>query len=408
MKNAATVRPYILTNRIQPYEWGARGKQAFIPNLLGIAAEEDKPYAELWMGTHPAAPSMVAVDGKLTGLKEMIEKFPVEILGQTVYERFGANLPFLFKVLSAGQALSIQAHPNKVQAVQLHAKDSAHYPDPNHKPEIAVALDELTVLIGLPDLKELSKRLALYSDVQRFAEITLTDVNIDSNESGEAIIEQFFSNLLRKSSAESRRFGGLIAALETDFKNRIGSVSESERLFLDLRKIYPVTDIGLIMALFMNLVHLKAGQAVFIAAGIPHAYVSGNIIECMANSDNVVRVGLTNKFKDVPALLEILDYSKQTCQVMNPESRNGIKIYPTPVEEFYIRSIHIDRHSEKRINTDDRVQICLILIGQVDLVWNNGEALALQKGQSVMIPAAVNTYDLRSQNGAEVFIASVN
>jgi len=408
MKNAATVRPYVLTNRIQPYEWGMRGKQALIPNLLGIPAEEDKPYAELWMGTHPAAPSMVTVDNKLVDLREIIEKFPVEILGRTVYEDFGANLPFLFKVLSAGQALSIQAHPNKVQAVHLHAKDPVHYPDQNHKPEIAVALDELTMLIGLPDLKELSARLTIYPDVQRFTGIALTSVNKDSCESGETIIQRFFSTLIQKSSAESRMFGGLIASLEADFNSRIGSVSDSERLFLELRKIYPATDIGLIMVLFMNLVKLKAGQAVFISAGIPHAYISGNIIECMANSDNVVRIGLTNKFKDIPALLEIIDYSKQTCQSMNPESRNGVKTYPTPVEEFYIRNIHIDQHSEKRINTDDKVQICLILSGQVDLVWNNGEVLALQKGQSVLIPAVVKTYEFRSQNGAEIYIASVN
>ncbi len=397
-----------MTNRIQPYEWGTRGKQAFIPKLIGIPSEDDKPYAELWMGTHPAAPSQVEIDGKSIELDEIIKKHPVEILGQTVFEHFGANLPFLFKVLSVGQVLSIQAHPNKSQAVYLHAKDPVHYPDQNHKPEIAIALDELTALVGLLDFPGILESLAIYPNVRDFTEFAFDKNDQIYDNNPEISVKRFYSGLIERAANEPQSFARLIDSLETDIKRRFDHVSESERLFLKLRKIYPPTDIGLIMPLFMNLIHLQAGQAIFLSAGVPHAYVSGNIVECMANSDNVVRVGLTNKFKNVKDLLQILDYSARSSQIMDPEARHGLKIYPTPVEEFYVMNIKINQSGKKEIDTNGKVQIGLVLAGQVAIEWNSGEKLILKQGQSVLIPARIQRYSFQSREMAEVYIATVN
>jgi mannose-6-phosphate isomerase len=203
MNTKNIIKPYLLYNQIQPYEWGTRGKQAYIPNLLEIPTEENKPYAELWMGTHPAAPSQIDFDGGLVELHKVIKTYPVEILGVKTYAHFGANLPFLFKVLSAGQALSIQAHPNRQQAIQLHSNDPQHYPDQNHKPEIAIALDELTVLLGLLDPPELIKRLGVYPEVQRVTGITSINIRMDFGKNHTSLIKQFYSNLIQKSASDS-------------------------------------------------------------------------------------------------------------------------------------------------------------------------------------------------------------
>lgn len=147
-------RPYLLKNKVQHYKWGAIGTMAYIPQLLGEKAESDKPYAELWIGAHPSFSSEIVIDEVAFPLYDIIQKFPKEILGEYVLNNYSKNLPFLFKVLSAAEALSIQAHPNKQQAISLYARDPEHYPDDNHKPEIAIALDELTPWSDLDHLQK--------------------------------------------------------------------------------------------------------------------------------------------------------------------------------------------------------------------------------------------------------------
>ncbi len=147
MKQTTTLepRPYLMANKVQPYAWGGRGKDAFIPRLMGIEPLIGPASAELWMGVHPKAPSdVVMAGGSLVSLDQLIARHPVEILGQEVCDRFSGTLPFLFKVLSAAQPLSIQVHPNAEQAQTLHAQRPEHYPDATHKPEIAIARDPLT------------------------------------------------------------------------------------------------------------------------------------------------------------------------------------------------------------------------------------------------------------------------
>jgi len=327
MENNFEIKPFVLRNKIQHYEWGTRGEQAFIPRLLGIQSEGHRPYAELWIGAHPSAPSQVNISNDLIDLTELIKKHPVEILGETVFKRFGSNLPFLFKVLSAGKPLSIQAHPNKSQAVRLHQRDPIHYPDSNHKLEIAIAIDNLKALVGLLNIVELRKKLELYPPIQSFTDRVLPGDSTISEADETTIVKQFYSTLIRKSVGEPQLYGNLIESLAESILTRGNRISEQEQLFLELKKCYPSSDVGLILILLMNLVQLTSGQALNISAGIPHAYISGNIIECMTNSDNVVRIGLTNKYKDVDALLEILDFSPNEVQVVNPDWRDGISIY---------------------------------------------------------------------------------
>ena len=408
MENNFEIKPFVLRNKIQHYEWGTRGEQAFIPRLLGIQSEGHRPYAELWIGAHPSAPSQVNISNDLIDLTELIKKHPVEILGETVFKRFGSNLPFLFKVLSAGKPLSIQAHPNKSQAVRLHQRDPIHYPDSNHKLEIAIAIDNLKALVGLLNIVELRKKLELYPPIQSFTDRVLPGDSTISEADETTIVKQFYSTLIRKSVGEPQLYGNLIESLAESILARGNRISEQEQLFLELKKCYPSSDIGLILILLMNLVQLTSGQALNISAGIPHAYISGNIIECMTNSDNVVRIGLTNKYKDVDALLEILDFSPNEVQVVNPDWRDGISIYRSSAEEFLVMNMKVAENFAQKIYTNDKVQIGLILNGQLELIWNSAEKLILKKGESVLLPACIKEYVIRSQDWAEVYIASAN
>ena len=159
--NSFKAQPYLLKGTLQHYAWGTQNKDAFIPHFINIPVERDTPYAELWMGAHPKAPSTLALDNNNMPLDKCIEMFPEEILGKAIFARF-KQLPFLFKVLSAAQALSIQAHPNKAQAEKLHMQDPEHYPDDNHKPEIAIALSNLTALAGFKSFDSLINTLENY------------------------------------------------------------------------------------------------------------------------------------------------------------------------------------------------------------------------------------------------------
>ncbi len=193
--NDFLLRPFLLENSIQPYPWGERGKNAYIPRLLGLDVEsDDTPFAELWIGAHSSAPSKVILDpDQVMLLSELIDKYPTEILGDSVAEAFNGQLPFLLKVLSAREILSIQMHPNKQQALELHNQDPKNYPDTNHKPEIAIVLDSLTALVGLIDDKELPSVMKRYPELRA---ITAYDQHPDQT------TETSFKNLLQRAEQD--------------------------------------------------------------------------------------------------------------------------------------------------------------------------------------------------------------
>ncbi len=210
------IKPYRLINKIQHYAWGTKNEQAFIPKLLSRHPEPNVPYAELWMGSHPNAPSEVETAQGRQSLIEFISAHPVEILGRRVARQFFNQLPFLFKVLSAGEVLSIQAHPNKEQAVALHQRDPKHYPDANHKPEIAIALDHLVALAGFCSEKEIKETLHRYSEIRTF----IGDAPVDRflKSSGEKKNEAFkdlFTVLMEKGEDKPQSLENASAALQS-------------------------------------------------------------------------------------------------------------------------------------------------------------------------------------------------
>lgn len=400
--NNFLARPFYLQNSIQHYPWGERGKDAFIARLLDLAVDSDAtPFAELWIGTHPSAPSKVVMDtGEDMLLSELIAKYPEEILGKSVRETFNGQLPFLLKVLSAREILSIQMHPNKKQAQELHSQDPKNYPDTNHKPEIAIALDSLTALVGLIDDQELPTVMKLYSELR-----TVTSHDRDPEQTTEAA----FKNLLQNAEQDQ---AGITNTIETIRQRLLRKPQffrlRKEKLFLEYASQYP-GDVGLLTIFLLKLYTFTRGQAVFTPPDIPHAYVKGNIIECMASSDNVVRVGLTNKYKDIKSLISILD-ARQRPQLFRRGLNFFKQTYMVPTLEYRVTRQLLLHGQEEVDNGGGSLRIFIVTKGTLQLEWHlQGRTfdLEVQKGQSVLVPAILDELILRPSGMTECFKVDV-
>jgi mannose-6-phosphate isomerase len=402
-------KPYKLYNKIQNYKWGTKNENAFIPDLLGIPAATDLPYAELWIGAHPKAPSEVELDGELYPLNKLIEQFPVEILGEYVSGKFNKKLPFLLKVLSAARALSIQTHPDKEQAVKLHAADPANYPDDNHKPEIAIAIDSLTAIAGFRPVEEIIKNLKKYSELQEFASEAFIKNLFELEDKSELSINltMLYSKIMQ-SASDLKKLSGVIDSLVNKLTAKNNLTPEEEQ-FLKQHKLYGI-DIGLLSFFFFNIVQLKPGQAIFTGAGIPHAYIEGNIIECMANSDNVVRAGLTDKFKDVNTLLEILDYNYSEFEIINKEQKSDGINYITKAEEFEVTAYQKETGYSREFSNINKPLVILIMEGSLYFQWIENEehhTEKFSKGESFLIPAFLHEYKLYFDKPTKYFLVKI-
>ena len=385
-------KPYKLINQIQNYEWGTRGKDAFIPRLLGFEGEGNKPYAELWIGGHPKLSSEILIDGNVHSLKDVVEQFPTDILGKEVADKFGNKIPFLLKVLSANKALSIQTHPNKMDAIEFHKHDPQNYPDDNHKPEIAITLDSLLSLVGFRQLDEIIDNIKKYSQLNDF--IGDETVNVFLLNKTKIGLKNIFSELMNQST-EYEKLDKAIKLLISEFEQK-AQCSDDEKLFLTLYQQYGV-DIGLLVLFFLNVINLKPGEAIYTPAGIPHAYLKGNIVECMANSDNVVRAGLTPKFKDIIQLSNILTYEYGDIELVGKNINRNIKEYRVTADEFEIEMINLNKESIE-FNTGNRIEIILLIEGAITC-----RGLEIKKGETLLFPALLNKYSIASEGNSKLF-----
>ncbi|XP_060115809.1 mannose-6-phosphate isomerase [Heteronotia binoei] len=351
----AEVRVFPLACVIQNYAWGKSGRDSEVARLLAssepiMRIELEKPYAELWMGTHPKGDSPI-LDNRIPQktLGQWIAENP-GCLGSKVKEMFHGQLPFLFKVLSVNTALSIQAHPNKELAMKLHAKHPENYPDANHKPEMAIALSTFDGLCGFRPVEEIVTFLqkipefrALIGNVA--AEQLERSVRDDPRGVSAALRVCFTRMMKSEKKVYTEQLSLLVkrmtekAALGEDTSASLGA------LLLQLHSQFP-GDIGCFAIYFLNLVRMKPGESMFLGANEPHAYLYGDCIECMACSDNTVRAGLTPKFIDVHTLCEMLNYTPapSSSKVLTPtQSRLDpcVSIYDPPVPDFAVMKIEI-------------------------------------------------------------------
>jgi len=407
--------PYTMHNRIQNYAWGTRGDDAYIPRLLGMPAEPDLPYAELWLGAHAKAPSDVTLPGgALLALGDLIEADPEAALGEAVQRQHG-QLPFLLKVLSAGQSLSIQAHPTKAQAQALHRDDPEHYPDANHKPELAVALDRLDALVGFRPIDQLARTLNRHPEIADFVGREPVARLIDGRGAPTGIqsslVRDIFAALIQRATETPDMLARTTGALATRLRAQHGHLTEHEQLFLEQTARYGAADVGLLALFLLNIAHLEAGEGIFTAAGVPHAYLGGNIIECMANSDNVVRVGLTPKFRDAAVLLNIADTHPGLPEILPgtraPYSSGALLArYAVPTPEFMLEFWRVPEGTTAPLATHAGPGVLLVLDGSVSLEWASaGEVYA--KGASAFLPACLGQCTATGTTDAQVVLAMV-
>uniref|UniRef100_A0A8C5V678 Mannose-6-phosphate isomerase n=1 Tax=Microcebus murinus TaxID=30608 RepID=A0A8C5V678_MICMU len=338
----AAPRVFPLSCVVQQYAWGKMGSSSEVAQLLASSdplarISEDKPYAELWMGTHPRGDAKI-LDNRI--IQKTLGQWIAEnqdCLGSKVKDTFNGNLPFLFKVLSVETALSIQAHPNKELAEKLHLQAPQHYPDANHKPEMAIALTSFQGLCGFRPVEEI---------------VTFLKMAAGNN------MEDVYGELL-----------------------------------LQLHQQYP-GDIGCFAIYFLNLLTLKPGEAMFLGASVPHAYLKGDCVECMACSDNTVRAGLTPKFIDVPTLCEMLSYTPSPSKdrlflpTRSPEDPY-LSIYDPPVPDFTIMKMEVPGSvTEYKVLALDSASILLMVQGAVTVSTPTAQTtIPLQRGGVLFIGA---------------------
>jgi len=394
----------LLKNVVQEYAWGS---YTAIPELLGRDAPAGRPQAELWMGAHPKAPSMVKCDGVWRSLLELISENPKDILGEKVAEKFDNRLPYLFKVLAAAKPLSIQAHPSRIQAKQGFDRENRlkipldayhrNYKDDNHKPECICALTDFWALNGF---RKISDILSLMEKICPPGLKTPLDL---LREQPDAMgLKKFFQALMTMDGkAQAEIIADAIEKVED-----LEDYHPAYQWMIDLHKEYP-KDIGVFSPILLNLVCLKPGEAMFLQAGELHAYLDGTAIELMANSDNVLRGGLTPKYIDVQELLNVLNFEEREINILFTGEIDECEFaYETPAEEFFLSVISVTE--EIGYHSADRrsVEIILCTDGRATITdLGKNEKVFVEQGKSIVIPSVVETY--RIEGNATFYKASV-
>ncbi|MBN2060457.1 MAG: mannose-6-phosphate isomerase, class I [Deltaproteobacteria bacterium] len=384
-----------LQNSIQKYTWGSR---TFIPELLGEKSPAESPYAEMWMGSHPKAPSLLYNGNESRSLLELIDQNPVEILGPSVASRFHNKLPFLFKLLAASRPLSIQAHPDREQArkgfeeenrkkIPLDASNR-NYRDENHKPELICALEPMWILKGFRRIEDIIRLMEKAGQSAETPGITHLVDHPDSEG-----LKAFFQSLM---TVEKDVSGPLLK----NVISRIDKRGISDPPFQWVRRLeqeYP-RDMGSLSPLFLNLIRLQPAEALFIPAGELHAYLEGAGLELMANSDNVLRGGLTSKHIDMEELLGILDFSPRDPEVLFPEDMDSMEsLYPVIAEEFMLSVIRLTHKESIYVSPETKsaaIMICLEGSSSVE-DRGSGDILPFHRGNVLFVPASVGRYRIR-------------
>jgi mannose-6-phosphate isomerase len=394
--------PLLLEPAVQNYAWGKVGEESLVAQLLPDFSAQ-LPYAELWFGDHQRAPAKVIAAGQRVALDQLISQYPVEILGSHLIAQFGAKLPFLFKVLSVKQSLSIQAHPDRELARVLHAQKPAHYPDDNHKPEIAIALSAMRLLYGFKTLKQISSLVSVTPELEALVgnDLVLELQNCRENEERE-YLKKLFSKIVKTPQDQLSKYGSLLV-------QRIRSLTDLSReqeLTLELAQLYGAGDVGIFSSCLMNFCELKPGEAVYIGPNIPHAYLSGDMIECMANSDNVVRAGLTPKFQDTETLISMLTYESGPLTPIKSESTNnaGLRVFATPTKEFAL--YEIIGINPLAIGTAGFPAIVFCLQGNAQ-VQAGGKTINISRGKAAIIPAFLDDRMVTLEQSSRAFLVTV-
>lgn len=368
---------------VQHYSWGGYD---FIPKLLRINNPEQKPFAEYWMGAHSNHPAYIE-NGKEISLSDFVSGNAENILGSNVAKKF-ASLSYLLKVLDVRQMLSIQVHPSKQVAETSFEEENKkgipvnaphrNYKDRNHKPELMVALSDFYLLHGFKKEADLLKVLDEKQELK-----FLKGIFIQKSYKGlyeevmlmpQAKVNEILHPLLQK-----------IVPLYQD-----NSLSKDNEDFWAARAALNFCkddnyDRGIFSIYLFNVLHLKKGDGIFQGSGMPHAYLEGQNVEIMANSDNVLRAGLTDKHIDVPELLKHVKFEATIPKIINPQSTH--KIFSSPAEEFELQEYSLQKGEAADIKTRTG-EIFLLMDGSVEIGSNTKREM--KEGDCVFVTAGVD------------------
>jgi len=393
--------PFKVRGIVQNYEWG---NTAFIPELLNVSNVDGKPQAELWIGAHPKAPAVANIDGIETNLSDLIYNAAIEMLGEKTARRFSNELPYLSKVLCAAIPLSLQAHPNKEQAISGFERENnlgidigdpkRNYKDENHKPEIIIALTDFYALNGFRPLNEIAdilKRVPGFNSIMPDFDKKINTVD------SKKLIKELYTKIM---SMPQEDVDAILKPLIKSLKSSQKAFTKNQHEYWVLKadELYTENeniDRGIFSIYLLNLIHLKPNEAMYLDAGILHAYLEGNGMECMANSDNVLRAGLTPKHQDVKELIKILTFDSGKPDILTGEEISDTELmYHTPAEEFMVSFINVS-NGNPHVNTAFHSADALIVLdGEVD-IESGSEVLHLKKGEIVIIPAAAGAYIIK-------------
>lgn len=374
---------------MQPYPWGSL---TAIPDLLG-EAQTGAPQAELWIGAHSKAPSRIRQGGdEGPTLDAWIRRDPEGVLGADVAERFGGELPFLLKVLAAAAPLSIQAHPNQAQAEAGFSRENAagvpldacdrSYRDPNHKPELICALTPFRALNRFREPAEIDARISALG-VEGLEPIVAPLREMPDRAGLSAFFEAW---LTLEPAARLRLLGEVVEAAQ------VASGDPAMAELCRLSRAYP-GDAGVLAPLFLNWIELAPGQAMYLPAGELHSYLEGTGVELMANSDNVLRGGLTSKHVDVPELLATLTFESGPMDLLEPRSVGPAEWrYASPAVEFALSVLRIGSGVRWESPAKRGVELLLCTEGDVVLSDARGRTLSLPRGASAIAPSAAGSY----------------
>ncbi|MCL2809017.1 MAG: mannose-6-phosphate isomerase, class I [Treponema sp.] len=352
---------YKLKNQIMHYDWGSK---TLLPQFLNVKNNDDKPYAELWMGTHKGAPSQVFTDNndKIINLTEI-----------------AGELPFLFKMLAVEKPLSIQTHPNKTQAEEGFKKEEKaglslddpkrNYKDSNHKPEIICAITPITLMGGFREPNDIIKSFENFVSLDNIFSDLINEIKTNQ-------YSNFFRALFNLSKAQIESICSFFNNLNEDDTNN--SISKEQRdLLKKFASLYP-NDPAILSPLYLNIITLQPGQAIYVPAGIPHAYLSGFGAELMTSSDNVLRGGLTPKHIDIEELMNILVFEPFYPRIINPPVSDECFSYNTPCNEFLLTSVK--KNGVIKLPVRGPV-ICIVTEGELITC-----GMSFKKGDSFFIP----------------------
>jgi mannose-6-phosphate isomerase len=377
-----------LQGKVQHYAWGG---YEYIPQLVGFENTENKPCAEYWMGAHQSASGTLETENGLAKWYDLIKQEPIEHLGERVYEQFG-ELPYLLKILDVREMLSIQVHPTKEEARKGFEREEAagvpisashrNYKDKNHKPEVMVALGEFWLLHGFKKEEALQQVLD-----------TVPEFNFLSKVFAAGGYYDLYKTVMEMPQEEADTL--LLSLVEREITTPHTKDDPGYWVSKLYDGVLPTSNVdrGIFSIYFFNIVKVNEGEAVFQGAGVPHAYLEGQNVELMANSDNVLRGGLTSKHIDVPELLKHIVFEGVEPNILTGQvSTTGEIDYPLPVEDFGVSAIKLENGREY-VSKSKSAEIFIVMEGEANcdnITCKRGEAFVVLPNEEYTIRGIEN------------------